>query len=54
MDCLNSKNECVIYHQTRNQYLHTWKELSFQDGGQYGRQKLKYVYLNSNVSYKEK
>jgi len=50
MDCLNSKTKCVIYHGTKIQYLHTCGKLKFQ----IGRQKLKYVYLNSKVSYKEK
>ena len=54
MDCLNSKTKCVIYHRTKNQHLHACEKLKIQNGGQYGRQKLKYVYLSSKVSYKEK
>jgi len=37
------------------QYLHTCGELTFQDGGQYGRQKaLKDLHLSLEVSYKDK
>src|SRR6218665_2264683 len=53
MDSLNSKTKNEIYHGTKNQYVHTCGKLNFQDGGHIGRQKLKYVYLNSKVSYKE-
>jgi len=38
---LNSKTKCVIYHGTKNQYLHTCGKLTFQNGGQYGRQQIK-------------
>src|SRR6218665_174072 len=41
MDCPNSKTKCVIYHGTRNQYLHTCGKPKFQNGRQNGRRKAK-------------